>query len=129
MTLRPGDFMLAATSERIQLPSTLLAFVAALSHMARFGLQVTATSLLVSPGFGSGAPTALTLELSSVNPAPLVLRAGMPVCHVVFCAVTPGDPLDVRLARSVYDGLRQPSPPLLYEEFAATLPGLPRAGA
>jgi dCTP deaminase len=114
-----GSFWLTSTFEKLALPDDLVGVVAPLSHLARFGLMIDQGACFVTPGFGSEDPTSLTLEVSSCNPTPLRIRAGMPACHLAFSRTTPA--VVERLARSVYDGRESPSAPLLFEEFS-TLP-------
>jgi dCTP deaminase len=114
--LASREFCLGATIERLSLPAHLAAFVAPLSHFARTGLNIGLGSFLVSPKFGSIAPTSLTLEIAVHSPLSVRLRAGLPICHVAFVRVAPETgphPMD----RSVYEGQETPSGPLLAEEW------------
>jgi len=119
IVLRPGEFVLAETLETISMPSHLVGLLSTLSHWGRFGLSADNGSWLVSAGYGAGAPTRLTLELVSTNPLPLRLRAGLPVCHLLFARADSAHGESGPLARSVYEGLETPSPPQLFEEFHA----------
>jgi dCTP deaminase len=122
ITVSPGEVVLVTTKERISTPSDLVGFISTLSHLARYGLSAHCNSFLVSPGFGLGSPTPLTLELSSVNPRPLILRPGMPICHLSFARVEdPTHDLEGALGRSVYQGDTGPSGPKLETEFRPIL--------
>ncbi len=114
--LSSGGFCLAATAERLSIPSYLVGIVAPLSHLARWGLSVNLGSFIVSPSFGATSPTRLTLEIAAHNPSSLRLRAGLPICHLGFMRVTPERTLRT-LTHSVYEGREAPSGPLLYEEW------------
>lgn len=116
-----GGFCLAATLERISLPDEMIGFVATLSHLARFGLNVTCGMGVVSPGFGTTTGTSLTLEVTSANPSPIVLRAGLPVCHLILMRISPGE-LSPPLGHSIYEELETPSGPALAEEWARLCP-------
>jgi dCTP deaminase len=114
-----GDFVLASTKERIQLPDDILALICPLSHIARFGLSATSDSLLISPGYGARSPKPLTLELTSLNPSPLKLHSGLPICHLIFIRVN-------KLAKTfkkkhLYEECDAPCPPLLYEDMFETI--------
>ena len=111
------SFVLAATRERVSLSFGLVGFLFSLSHLTRCGLLLNLSSQLISPGFGLGRPTALTIELASLNPSPVILRAGTPICHLVLAQVGKGGKPPA-LADSVFAGAPSPSPPMLYEEFA-----------
>jgi dCTP deaminase len=117
--LRIGDLVLASTMERVGIPNGFMGLLINLSHLARFGISVHFQAGLVSPGFGATAPTALTLELASFNPAPLKLRAGMPICHLALARLSECTTAENLLARSIYEGRDVPCPPMLYEEFSS----------
>lgn len=77
--IRPGEFMLGSTIERVTLPHHLAGVVHGKSTWARRGLLVEAAGL-VDPGF-SGT---ITLELKNMSSRPLTLRAGVPICQISF---------------------------------------------
>jgi dCTP deaminase len=118
LRLRPMELLLGCTIERFRLPEDLVGIISTLSHMSRFGVSATFGSMLISPGFGSQSPTALSLELFSVNPSPLVLPHGVPIVHVAFAKMEGAANTALQLGQSVYDGRPAPTPPLLYEEFS-----------
>jgi dCTP deaminase len=119
LTLQPGEFVLAATLERIGLGHSLVGAVSPLSHVARFGLSATLGADLINPGFGFGAPTPLTLELFNHNRRVLVLTTGMPIAHLRLIRLT-GEALN-RERRSIYDGSDPMVAPKLYEEWRTLL--------
>lgn len=119
LTLQPGEFVLAATFERIGLGLALAGAVSPLSHVARFGLSVTLGADLINPGFGSGAPMSLTLELFNHNLRPLVLTTGMPIAHLRLFRLN-GEPVKKDI-RSIYDGADPLVAPRLYEEWHTLL--------
>lgn len=117
LVLESGAFLLAETLERISLPPHLVGQISTLSHWGRFGLTADNGSWLVSAGYGAARPTPLTLELLSTNPAPLRLRAGVPICHLVLARRYLHNEMSLPLMKSVYEGVATPSAPRLYEEF------------
>lgn len=119
--LRQQSFLLGVTGERLSVPTHLVGFLSTMSHLARFGISVHSASYLVSPGFGSVHPLPITLELASMNPRPLLLRTGMPICHLLLARVTATQRTD-HLSTSIYEGRDAPCPPLLYEELASLFP-------
>lgn len=119
VTLQPGEFVLAASLERIGLGYTLAGTISPLSHVARFGLSVTLGADLINPGFGSRAATPLALELFNHNRRALVLTAGMPIAHLRLTRLT-GE-VQKRERRSIYDGADPVVAPKLYEEWRTLL--------
>jgi len=120
--LHPNEFVLGATLEAISVPNTFMGLLSNLSHWARFGVSVHQGAAWVSPHFGTHAPTRLTLELHSVNPEPIILRPGMPICQIAFAPVRADPASGLPLNYSVYDGAAAPGRPRLYEEFGPMLP-------
>lgn len=112
-----GDLFLASSLESIWLPDDLVGFLSTTSHMSRAGVSVTCDSQIVSPGFGRGNPCGLTFEIVSHNPSPVVLREGMPVCHLMIASVDAMNRTS-GLDRSIYEANRIPSGPRLAEELA-----------
>jgi dCTP deaminase len=77
--IRSGQFVLAATRERIRLPAHIAGFVHGKSTWARKGLMVEAAGL-VDPGFDG----TITLELKNLGHHPILLSAGMAICQISF---------------------------------------------
>lgn len=76
--LRPGDFKLASTIERFEMPTFLMAIVHEKSSLARAGIAVQNT--LIDPGWRGF----LTLELSNHFCNKIFLPAGSPIAQIVF---------------------------------------------
>ena len=76
--LNPGEFMLASTIERFDMPDFLLGIVHDKSSWARRGLAVQNT--VIEPGW-SGY---LTLELTNHSPSYIIIKRGMPIAQIVF---------------------------------------------
>lgn len=76
--LAPGEFLLAATLERFEMPWDLLGLVHDKSTWARRGLSVFNT--VIEPGWSGW----LTLELVNHGPNSIHLRRGAGIAQVVF---------------------------------------------
>jgi dCTP deaminase len=76
--LKPGDFVLASTVERIALPDTLAARVEGKSSLGRLGLAVHVTAGFIDPGFAGQ----VTLEIANLSPWPIRLRRRMPIAQL-----------------------------------------------
>lgn len=76
--LQPGEFMLAASLERFELPSDIQAIVHDKSTLARQGVALQNTVL--EPGWEGY----ITLELSNHGPKPVRILVGQPIAQVVF---------------------------------------------
>jgi dCTP deaminase len=78
--LHPGEFVLAATKERVRLPDDLVGRVDGRSSIGRLGLQMHATAGFIDPSFEGN----ITLELSNVGRMPVALHPNMRVCQISF---------------------------------------------
>ncbi len=78
VVLAPGDFSLASTMERFDLPASLCMLVKDKSTWARRGLAVQNT--IAEPGWRGF----LTLELTNHGRETLVISRGMPIAQMVF---------------------------------------------
>lgn len=77
--LRPGQFALATTMEKIDLPRGLAAFVQGRSSIGRAGLTVQNAGF-IDPGFHGH----ITLELKNETRNTICIRPGYPVAQIVF---------------------------------------------
>jgi dCTP deaminase len=85
--LQPGQFVLAATLERVSLPGHIAGQLGGRSTLARLGLQVHSTAGWIDPGFTGN----ITLELSSLVPCPLKLWPGDTIAQLsLFRVPHPG---------------------------------------
>ena len=82
--MKPGEFLLASTIEKVELPATIRGVIHNKSTPARMGLSVCNDSAFVDPGF-SGQ---LTLELVNNGPLTIVLRPGAMICQLEFTRLT-----------------------------------------
>lgn len=78
--LRPGDFLLACTTETIRLSPGIAARVEGKSSLGRLGVLVHATAGFIDPGFAGQ----ITLEITNVGPAAVMLHPGMPIAQLTF---------------------------------------------
>jgi dCTP deaminase len=79
-TLNPGQFVLAETLERIELPDNIVATIEGKSSIARLGVTLHQTGGWIDAGFRG----TITLEMANVNSRPVKVYAGMPIGQLVF---------------------------------------------
>lgn len=77
--ITPGEFLLATTLEKVNMPATMAAFVQGRSSIGRIGLTVQNAGF-VDPGFTGH----ITLELVNESEYPIGLPVGYPVAQLVF---------------------------------------------
>lgn len=78
--LRPEDFVLVSTVEKITLSDGYAARVEGKSSLGRLGLLTHITAGFVDPGFSGN----ITLELKNVNRSPIHLYPGMKIAQLCF---------------------------------------------
>ena len=78
--IHPGDFVLAAIKEYIEIPNDLVARLEGRSSLGRLGLMVHSTAGYIDPGFKGH----ITLELANVGKLPIKLYPGMRLSQVVL---------------------------------------------
>lgn len=79
MVISPGEFLLATTLEKVNMPDAMAAFVQGRSSIGRIGLTVQNAGF-VDPGFTGH----ITLELVNEAEYSIVLPVGYPVAQLVF---------------------------------------------
>lgn len=79
--LRPREFVLGVTAERITVPSNMVARVEGRSSLGRLGLMIHSTAGFIDPGW-EGSP--ITLELANVGPWTIALHPGMRIGQLAF---------------------------------------------
>lgn len=77
--LKPNEFVLLSTVERVRVSPALASSVAGKSSRAREGIAVEFAGF-VDPGFEGQ----ITLEVKNNLPFPITLTAGMPICQIIF---------------------------------------------
>lgn len=125
--LHPGEFVLAVTLERVELPDDLVGRLDGKSSLGRLGLIVHSTAGFVDPGFKGR----LTLELTNVANLPITLYYAMPVSQISFARLsTPADkPYGAGATGSKYQGQTGPEPSryyLNYQQRPASRPPVSR---
>lgn len=78
--LHPGEFVLASTYERVEMPDDLRSNVEGKSSLGRLGLLIHSTAGFIDPGFQGH----ITLELSNVLKVPIKLLPGMLIAQMSF---------------------------------------------
>ncbi len=81
--LKPGQFILAKTIEKIAVSKDIAATLEGRSSVARLGVFVHAAGL-VNPGSGLKKPVPMVLEVFSQNNSPVRLYPGMKVVQIIF---------------------------------------------
>jgi dCTP deaminase len=76
--LSPGEFLLASTMERFQMPEDIVGIVHDKSTWARRGIAVQNT--VIEPGWCGW----LTLELTNHGPEPILLQKGVGIAQILF---------------------------------------------
>lgn len=79
-TMQPGEFVLAATLETLELADDVMARLEGRSSLGRLGIIVHSTAGLFDPGWVGTA----TLELGNLGRMPVKLYPGMPICAFTF---------------------------------------------
>lgn len=83
IVVKPGQFVLGATLERVCLPRDIVGQLTGKSSLARLGVMVHVTAGFIDAGF-SHPPAQITLEIVNVGNRPVRLHAGMPIAQMVF---------------------------------------------
>jgi dCTP deaminase len=108
--LRPGEFILAHTLERVTLPPDLVGLVEGRSSFARVGVSSHVTAPKIDPGFAG----TITLEMFNFSSVPVDLRAGIdrPAQLMLLRISTPLDAGEVYGADSndLFQGQEAPLP-------------------
>jgi len=83
--LEPGEFLLAETVEKFNIPRNIAAKVDGRSSMGRLGVFQHISAGFIDPGFRGS----VTLELYNANRRPVILRPGMIVAQMCFFQIEP----------------------------------------
>jgi len=81
--IKPGQFILGRTQEKIGIPKDLAGILEGRSSVARIGIMVHAAGLL-NPGAGMKAPMPIILEIFCQNSSPVKLYPGMGIAQLMF---------------------------------------------
>ncbi len=80
LTLKPGDFILGISEERIKLPGNICGIMTGRSRFARLGLAIHATSDFIQPGVDNRQ----VFEIKNFSNNDLVLHAGAKISQLVL---------------------------------------------
>ena len=83
-TLHPGEFVLAATLEHIEMPDDLMGRLEGRSSIGRLGVVVHSTAATIDAGFRGN----ITLELANMGRIPVMLYPKMRICSISFEQLT-----------------------------------------
>lgn len=78
--IHPGDFVLGATLESVQLPADLAGRLEGRSSWGRLGIVIHSTAGKFDPGWNGR----LVLEISNIGVVPIMLYPGMRICQLLF---------------------------------------------
>jgi len=117
LILHPGEFVLGSTTEKVTLPTDLVARLEGKSSLGRLGLLIHSTAGFVDAGWDGH----LTLELSNVANLPITVYPGMKIGQISFLQMTtPADlPYGSDGLKSKYQGQWGPTPSRYADNFRA----------
>lgn len=78
--LHPGEFVLGATMETVSLPDHIVGKIIGKSSLERVGLIVNLSAGWIDPGYRGK----LTFGMTNMLRVPIILRAGVKICQVMF---------------------------------------------
>lgn len=78
--IHPGDFVLGQTKEWIEIPRDLIGSLQGRSSIGRLAVIVHATAGIIDPGYKGQ----ITLELSNLGRAPVVVKPNMRMGQIMF---------------------------------------------
>lgn len=78
--MQPGDFALAITEEKLELPDDLVGRIEGRSSLGRIGIIVHGTASVFHPGWTGK----VTMELGNLGTMPVALYPGMRICAFTF---------------------------------------------
>jgi dCTP deaminase len=82
--VHPGEFVLATTLERVEVPDNLVARLDGRSSVGRLGIVIHSTAGYIEPG----SQGTITLEISNVGRIAVALYPGMRICQIAFEEMT-----------------------------------------
>lgn len=108
----PGEFMLGATNETIELSPKISAFVQGRSSIGRLGLAIEIAGF-VDAGFKG----TITLEMLNVSNKPIKIYAGSKICQIIFVEMKeePEVPYNIKKSQKYMNQIK-PEGSKIYEE-------------
>ncbi len=92
IVLKPGDFLLARTLEKVSISNKFGMFIEGRSTLARVGVSVVQTAMTVESGHGYPEPRKIVLEIKNDGPFEVKLIPGMKIAKGIFFKLnTPTD--------------------------------------
>lgn len=111
--LHPGEFVLAATREYIEMPDDLTGRLEGRSSIGRMGVVVHSTAANIECGFRGN----ITLELANMGRIPVMLYPGMRICSLSFEELTsPADVPYYKKKSAKYVGQKKPEASKIAQE-------------
>lgn len=80
MVLKPGEFVLGLTKEKITLPENICGWLTGRSRFARLGLSIHITASFIQPGISNKQ----VLEMKNVSIIPLILYPETRMCQIIL---------------------------------------------
>ncbi len=112
-TLHPGEFILAATREYIEMPDDLTGRLEGRSSIGRLGVVIHSTAANIECGFRGN----ITLELANMGRIPVMLYSGMRICSLSFDELSsPAEIPYYKKKSAKYVGQRKPETSRIGEE-------------
>lgn len=112
--VHPGEFILASTYEKIELPNNLIGILEGRSSLGRLGLIVHATAGMVKPGFKGH----LTLEMSNISKLPIKLYPGMRIAQIAFAQMKSSANIKESEHTKRYLNQDPPTPSKIWKDFS-----------
>ena len=78
--VHPGEFILATTLERVEVPTDLVARLEGRSSIGRLGIVIHSTAGYIDPGFQG----TITLEITNLGRLAVALYPRMRICQIAF---------------------------------------------
>ena len=83
-TLKPHEFILGSTLEKVAVPLDLVAHIDGKSSLGRLGLFIHISSGFIDSGFMGN----ITLEIYNCTDQEITLKNGMTICQIIFETLT-----------------------------------------
>lgn len=80
ITLKPGNFILGITKEKIELPENICGLLNGRTKYARLGILIHATASLIHPGVCNKQ----ILEIKNMSQNTIILKGGLKLCQLSF---------------------------------------------
>jgi len=111
--IQPGDFVLGATIEYVEVPDDLTGRLEGRSSIGRLGVVIHSTAAHIECGFRGH----ITLELANMGKMPVALYPGMRICSVSFEQLSsPAEIPYYKKKNAKYVGQKGPDESKIHEE-------------